>query len=306
LKFVVLLPNCMHVSAVTQPWEHSLTGADIALVAQEADALGFWGVALPEHYLTPTDHLDLSGDHYFDASTAQGFIAGSTTNVRVGSLVTILPLHHPVVMAKAVATLDWLSGGRAFFTFGVGWMKEEFDALHVPFERRGYLADEYLAAIHELLHKDRPSFHGPTIDFADVAFGPKPIQRPHPPLWLGGDADAVIRRAARFADGWAPWLTTPDKLPDKLELLRSQPEWDDRPFDVFYSLAALNVGVGHTIRNGSDARVEHDRQATIDSCGMLADNGVTHTWVTPPPLEGLEAYLDHLQWVAEEIIPACS
>jgi probable F420-dependent oxidoreductase len=306
MRFLVNLPNCMHVPAVTQPWEHDLSGVDIARVAREADELGFWGVTLPEHFFTPTAHLELSGDHYFHATTAQGFVAGATSTIRVGSLVSILPLHHPLVTAKAMATLDWLSGGRAFFTFGVGWLKEEFDALRVPFERRGRLADEYLAAILELLHNDRPSFKGETVEFDDIAFGPLPIQRPHPPMWLGGDADAVVRRAARFADGWAPWLTPPDALPAKLDLLRSQPEWDDRPFDVFYSLAALNIGAEHAITDDPDAIAKTEAQEVIDSCGRLAEQGVTHTWVAPPAVGGLEAYLDHVRWVAAEIVPACA
>ncbi|MDT5186556.1 MAG: hypothetical protein QOI29_4714, partial [Mycobacterium sp.] len=124
MRFAVYLPNCMHVAAITQPWEHQLTGADIARVAQRAEQLGYSMVFLPEHFLTPTSHLELSGDHYFDATTAQAFIAGATSTITIGSMVTILPLHNPIVVAKQIATLDWLSGGRAQTTVGVGWLKE--------------------------------------------------------------------------------------------------------------------------------------------------------------------------------------
>src|ERR1700727_2760068 len=112
MRFTVYLPNCMHVAAITQPWEHQLTGADIARVAQRAEQLGYSMVFLPEHFLTPTDHLELSGDHYFDATTAQAFIAGATSTITIGSMVTILPLHNPVIAAKAIATLDGLPCGR--------------------------------------------------------------------------------------------------------------------------------------------------------------------------------------------------
>lgn len=304
MRFLVNLPNCMHVPAVTQPWEHDLTGADIARVARKADDLGFWGVFLPEHFLTPTSHLELSGDHYLHATTAQGFIAGATNNVMVGSLVSLLPLHHPVITAKALATLDWMSGGRAFATFGVGWLQEEFDILGVPFARRGRMADEYLAAILELFHSEKPSFEGEFVSFDDVAFGPKPIQQPHPPMWMGGDADPVIRRAGRFADGWAPWLTRPEDLPAKLDLLRSQPGFDERPFAVFYSLAALNIGKEHAVLDDPTAVGREDPQEVIDQCGWLAELGVTDTWVSPPPVGGLDAYLEHLRWVAAEVMPA--
>ena len=169
----------MHVAAVTQPWEHHLSGADIMRVARTAEELGFEGVFLPEHFVTPNSHLDLSGDHYFHATTAQGFVAGGTRTIKVGSLISILPLHHPVATAKALATpLDWLSDGRAFAGFGVGWLTEENDILGVSFEKRGRMADEYLAAILELFHSDAPEFEGEFVSFKDVAFGPFQTDQP--------------------------------------------------------------------------------------------------------------------------------
>src|SRR5690606_6641626 len=100
----------MQVPAITQSWEHALTGGDIADVARRAEQLGYSRVFLPEHFLTPTAHVELSGNHYFDATTAQAFVAGATSEISIGSMVTILPLHNPVIAAKAIATLDWLSG----------------------------------------------------------------------------------------------------------------------------------------------------------------------------------------------------
>lgn len=303
MRFAVYLPNCMHVSAITQPWEHDLTGRDIAGVAKRAEELGFSMVFLPEHYLTPTNHVELSGNHYFDATTAQAYIAGATSTITIGSMVTILPLHNPLVIAKQIATLDWLSGGRAQTTVGVGWLKEEYDAAGVPFNKRGRIADECLAAMYELWSSDTPTFDGEFVSFTDVAFGPKPISTPRPVVWMGGDADAVLRRAARFGDGWAPWLTKPDELPGKIEYLRSQPGFDDRPFSVFYSLAVLSVGQQHAIVDDPNSQFGQSAQQVIDNCSMLAERGVTDTWVNPPPVDNFTAYMDHMQWVAEEIIP---
>ena len=99
-------------------------------------------VFLPEHFFTPTSHVEFSGNHYFDATTAQAFVAGATSTITLGSMVTILPLHNPIVAAKQIATLDWLSGGRAQVTVGVGWLKDEFDAIGVPFNKRGRMTDE--------------------------------------------------------------------------------------------------------------------------------------------------------------------
>ncbi|MDV3132840.1 TIGR03619 family F420-dependent LLM class oxidoreductase [Mycobacterium sp. 29Ha] len=303
MRFAVYLPNCMHVAAITQPWEHDLGGRDIANVANRAEELGYSMVFLPEHFFTPTSHVELSGNHYFDATTAQAFIAGATSTITIGSMVTILPLHNPIVAAKQIATLDWLSGGRAQVTVGVGWLKDEFDAIGVPFNKRGRVVDESLAAMFELWHSDTPSFDGEFVKFDDIAFGPKPIRQPHPVIWMGGDADAVLRRAARFGDGWAPWLTKPDELPAKLDYLRSQPGFEDRPFSVFYSLAMLSIGQEHAIVDDPNAQFGQSAQQVIDNCNMLAEYGVTDTWVNPPPLDDFNAYLDHMAWVAEEVIP---
>jgi probable F420-dependent oxidoreductase len=303
MRFAVNLPNCMHIAAITQPWEHDLTGQDIARVAQTAERLGYSMVFLPEHFLTPTEHVELSGDHYFDATTAQAFLAGATSTIALGSMVTILPLHHPVLAAKSIATLDWFSNGRAQITVGVGWMKEEFEAVGAAFNKRGRMLDEYLAAMFELWHSETPSFDGEFVKFDDVAFGPKPVQKPHPTVWIGGDADAALRRAARFGDGWAPWLTPPDQIPAKLDILRSAPGFDNRPFSVFYSLAMLNIGVEHAINDDPKAQFGQSAEHVIDTCNRLAELGVTDTWVNPPALNNLDQYLDHLQWVAEEVIP---
>jgi probable F420-dependent oxidoreductase len=303
MRFTVYLPNCMDVAAITQPWERDLGGRDIAGVAKRAEDLGYSMAFLPEHFFTPKTHVEMSGNHYFDATTAQAFVAGATSTIKIGSMVTILPLHNPIVAAKQIATFDWFSGGRAQVTVGVGWLKDEFDAIGVPFNKRGRITDETLEAMFELWHSDSPSYHGEFVEFDDIAFGPKPISTPHPTLWMGGDADAVLRRAARFGDGWAPWLTKPDELPAKLDYLRSQPGFDDRPFSVFYSLAVLSIGQEHAIVDDPNAQFGQSAQQVIDNCNMLAERGVTDTWVNPPPVDDFNAYLDHMQWVAEEIIP---
>lgn len=301
MRFMILLPNCMQVSALSQPWEKTVDGLAIAGVAATAEQLGYSMVVLPEHFLIPTAHRELSGDHYFEATTAQAFIAGATSTITVGSMVTILPLHHPVVLAKAISTLDWFSRGRSLVTFGVGWLKEEYDAMGVPFNLRGRLADEYLEAINELWMSESPCMEGKFVSFGDVAFGPKPARKPT--VWIGGDADATLRRAARFGDGWAPWLTKPADLPARIGYLRSQPGFDDRPFAVSYSLAGLNIGEGHAVVNDPASHIGESAEQIIDSCGRLAELGVTHTWVNPPAVADLEAYVDHMRWVAEEVIP---
>lgn len=303
MKFSIVLPNCMTVEAVSQPWEADLSGAEIARVARLADEIGFSTALVSEHFFFPTEHVALSGEHALHATTALGYFAGVTNRLRIGSLVSILTLQHPVVAAKAWATLDWLSGGRAIVGLGVGWLREEFDVLGVPFRRRGRLMDEYVDAMVELWTAERPAFHGHHVDFADIAFAPKPVQTPYPPIWFGGDSRAAAQRVARIGSGWAPLQTPPERIPDRLEYIRSQPTWRDRPLDVFYSTAWLNMGDAHAVLDNPAAKGSWHADEVVDQCGRLAELGVTETWVPPPPVRDLEEYLDHMRWLAAEIMP---
>jgi probable F420-dependent oxidoreductase len=219
MKFSFAMPNSVRVKALTQPFELDVTGADQVVMAKRAEELGYDMIPIPEHFVVPTAHVELSGPHYFHSTVAQAFIAGATQRIRVNSTVTLLPLQHPVIMAKALSTADWMSGGRITVTFGVGWDAEEFKILGVPFHERGRMADEYLAAIVELWTSDSPEFDGKYVSFKDVAFEPKPVQKPHLPIWIGGDAEPMLKRAARYASGWFPWLTSPAAIPAKIDFI---------------------------------------------------------------------------------------
>ena len=209
MKFGFTIPNTVQVKALTQPFETDVTGPDQANIARRAEELGYDMIPIPEHFVVPNSHVELTGSHYFHSTVAQAFIAGATERIRIMSSVSLLPLQHPIIMAKALSTADWLSNGRITATFGVGWDAEEFKVLGVPFHERGRMADEYLAAIVELWTSDSPEFEGKYVSFKDVTFEPKPIQKPHLPIWIGGDAEPMLKRAARYASGWFPWLTSP-------------------------------------------------------------------------------------------------
>jgi probable F420-dependent oxidoreductase len=298
------LPHIMRLKATMQPWEASVTGADQTRMVKRADALGYDMVSVPEHYLVPREHVELSGPHYFAATAAQAYLAGATERIRINSSVTLLPLQHPVVLAKSLATIDWLSSGRLTVAFGVGWLKEEFDLLGVSFTQRGRMADEYLAAIIELWTKQEPAFEGRYVSFRNVAFEPKPVQQPHPPIWIGGDSDAALRRAARFASGWHPFLTKDEDIPARLEYIKSQPAYDGRPFEVMRNLAGRRIGEGHVVRDDpSGARPGMSAQEIIDQLGRLKELGVTISSVPIPSVDGPEAYMEYAQWVIEEVKP---
>jgi probable F420-dependent oxidoreductase len=301
MKLAFAMPHLLRLPAMTQPWEADVTGADQTRLARCADELGYDMIATPEHFIIPNEHVALSGPHHFHAVAAQGYFAGATERIRISSSIAILPLQHPIVTAKALATLDWLSSGRITAAFGVGWLEKEFAILGVPFHERGRMSDEYLAAIIALWTQGSPRFEGKYVSFADVAFEPKPVQKPHPPIWLGGDSDAALRRTARFASGWWPFLTRPQDIAARIEFIRSQPTWRGGPLEVMYGLATSRVGEGHVAVDDPDARVGASAQEIIDQLGWLSDQGVTMSSVPIPPVPSVDAYLDYAQWVIEEI-----
>jgi probable F420-dependent oxidoreductase len=297
------LPHCMRLTAMMQPWETRVTGADQTEMVRRADELGYEMVAVPEHLIVPKEHVPLSGPHYFHAAAAQAYLAGATRRIRINSALTILPLHHPITLAKALSTIDWMSSGRITVTFGVGWLEGEFDQLGVPFHERGAMADEYVAAIIELWTKEDPVFEGKYVRFRDVAFEPKPFQKPHLPIWMGGDSDAALRRTARFASGWIPFLTRPEQLPDKLDYIKSQPDFRGGPFEVMVGLAANRVGEGHVPLDDPSGRPGMSLQEIVDALGRLEELGATISSVPIPPLRDMSEYLEYAQWVIEEIKP---
>jgi probable F420-dependent oxidoreductase len=305
VRFSTSLPGVFHYPPVSRAWELDMGPDDFQVVAREIDELGFDSIAVPEHIVMPTELVDLMGSNWPHAMTVMAFVAGATSRVVVDSSVIVLPYHQPIVLAKAIATLDRLSGGRVRLSVGVGHAEREFELLGASFHQRGRVTDEYLAAMIELWTADDPSFHGEFVDFDRVVFEPKPVQRPHPPVWIGGNSKAAMRRAARH-DGWYPWLITKDDLPEALAYIRSTPEFDQRtgPLDVCMPIDALPVDEEHRPVDGAPRRTTWEAPALVDAIGELAALGVTWTTIGPPPSRSLEEHLDGLRWLAAEVLDA--
>lgn len=303
MKFAFGMPHLMRLKASSHPWEAAVTGADQTRLAKQAEAWGYDMISVPEHFIIPNDHLDLSGPHYFHAAAGQGYFAGATEKILINSSIAILPLQNPIVTAKALSTIDWLSSGRIIATFGVGWLEEEFDILGVPFKERGAMAEEYLAAIIELWTKDSPEFEGKYVSFKHVAFEPKPFRKPHLPIWLGGDADAVLKRAARYASGWWPFLTKPEDIPARIDFIKSQPSFKGGPFEVMYGFATTRIGDGHKPQHDPKLKDRMSAEEIVDRLGWFKELGVTMSSVQTPPMSGIDEFMDYAQWVAEEIKP---
>jgi len=178
-------------------------------MADEAERRGFDGVWTNEHPMPAKDVVGYkwpTKGHYiphYDVDTTLAYLAGRTSRVRLGCSIHVMPYHSGIWLAKATATIDQLSGGRAILGVGVGWNQEEarFMGFH-DFADRGKYVDESLDVVKALWTEQYPSFKGRWYDFDPVDWQPKPIQKPHPPIWIGGESGPAARRVARYGSGW--------------------------------------------------------------------------------------------------------
>jgi probable F420-dependent oxidoreductase len=222
-----------------------------------------------------------SGSGLLDPMVTLSYLAACTKSVRLGTAMLLLPQRNPVYVAKEVSSLDWLSGGRVDLGIGVGWLKEEFEALGVPWDRRGVRTDEYIEVLRTLWCDDTSSFAGETYTLPACEMFPKPIQRPHPPLHIGGETDAALRRAARTAQGWHTFNRSPEELAAGLVKL------DELLADAGRSRDELRITVCPYFNQLTPDLVEQYAQAGADAvaalffCMSAAD--------VVPTFDGLEA-----------------
>ncbi|MFQ5698318.1 MAG: LLM class F420-dependent oxidoreductase [Myxococcota bacterium] len=175
-------------------------------VARAAEAAGFESVWTGEHVVLPDPRVPPSPASprfpMLDPGTLLAYLAGATSRLRLGTGVVILPQRNPLVLAKQLATLDRVSEGRLIFGVGVGYLRPEFEALGVSFADRGERTDEYLEAIRALWTHEKPAYQGRFVAFSGVDAQPRPVQKPHPPIVIGGHSRGALRRAVRRAEGW--------------------------------------------------------------------------------------------------------
>jgi probable F420-dependent oxidoreductase len=187
-----------------ETWEADAGVTELAQLARAADDAGFFYVAVCDHVAIPRPLAQAMGTTWYDTFSTLGFLAGITSRVRLMSHVSVLPYRHPLMTAKAVCTLDALSNGRAILGVGAGHAADEFAALGLDFSARGADLDEAIDAVKAALTDEFPSHEGKRWSFSDVGVGPRPLQTPRPPVWVGGSAPPSLRRAAEKGDGWLP------------------------------------------------------------------------------------------------------
>jgi probable F420-dependent oxidoreductase len=200
------------------------TAGVLRTLGREAEAHGFESIWVAEHVVLFEDYesqYPYSPDGKFPGGadtglleplTALTYLAAVTDTIRLGTGICLVPQRNPVYTAKQVVDLDALSGGRVDFGIGVGWLAEEFAAVAAPFERRGKRCNEYLEVMQALWTQDVSEYHGELYDLPACSMYPKPVQQPHPPIHVGGESTAALRRVATHGQGWYSFNRTPDQL----------------------------------------------------------------------------------------------
>jgi probable F420-dependent oxidoreductase len=273
----------------------------VTAVAQLAEEYGFDSLWVSDHVVVPRKlktPYPYSPDGAFpvppdvpflEPIATLLFVAGVTQRVRLGTTILVIPMRNPVVTAKQLASLDVLSNGRLIVGVGAGWMEEEFQALGAPFERRGARTDEYIQLFKTLWTEENPSFQGRFWQIEEVGFAPKPLQRPHPPIWVGGHSPPALQRAARLADAWhAAYIDAAQVREQYQEVQRYAREAGRDP-----------ASVGLTVR----ARVSLDdpRQA-IDQLRGYREVGVSHAALEVFTGE-LEQARSLIEVLARDVVP---
>lgn len=204
--------------------------------ARAAEAAGFDSVWTGEHVVLPDPQQPPSPapprTPMLDPAVALAYLAAHTSTIALATGIIILPQRNPLVLAKELASLDVVSGGRLWFGYAAGYLHQEFSALGISFDDRGARCDEYLDAMLELWDSESPAFAGPTVRFRGIDAHPRPVQRPHPRLIVGGQSPPAFRRAVRCANGWYGFAMTPAAAAACIDGLRSAAAEVDRPAEL--------------------------------------------------------------------------
>ena len=246
---------------------------DVGFMARTAEALGFESFWCAEHPFIPVQSasrfpgsedgiIPESYSHFVDPFVALARASGTTTRIKLGTGIVLVPERHPLLLAKEVSTLDHFSGGRFLFGIGAGWLREETEIMGGDFDHRWTQTRESVLAMKELWTKPEAEFHGRYYNFPPVRSYPKPKQKPHPPVILGGGAKRVLERVVAWGDGWLPNRITPDQLRESRATL------DRLAKDAGRDPDAITISV-------------HGQPADRDLIRRLLDSGATRVLVRP-------------------------
>lgn len=293
---------------------------DITEIVLGGERLGYATIVIGDHIVFPVTvaspypyTVDGGFPGVGDAMeqlTLMSFVAGITKSTRLVTSVMILPHRNPLVTAKVLATIDVLSKGRVTVGVGVGWMREEFEALSAPdFDKRGASSNEYLEIFKKCWTQDPVSHEGEFYSFKELRCVPHPVQKPHPPIWIGGHSKAALRRVAKYADGWHPVGATsasplpPEEFQGLLDQLKRMMEAEGRDFDELtisfkapsYDPGKVPEGHDRLLFTGEPARISED----IRAYKAMGVHEVVFDFRTPPAANTVEK-MEHFM---KEVVP---
>lgn len=258
----------------------------VMTLAQFAEQAGFGSIWLADHIAFPTQFssrypFSVTGefpaptdDPLLEPIAAMGVLAGATKRIRIGTAVLIIPYRNPIVTARQLITIDQFSGGRVILGAGVGWLKEEFEALHTAdFALRGRVTDEYLDIFKAMAAGGPVGYEGETYRFDPVHSVPGSVQRPHPPILIGGVSNPALRRVVRHG-GWLATALEPRQVPERLATLRRFAEEAGRDYGALELVYKLFISPGAPVKgvygnrqpgSGSQAQIVDDLKAILDA-----------------------------------------
>lgn len=289
-----------------------LTAAGISSLTVAAESAGFGAVFSTEHPFPGDEWMAGGGHHSLDPIVTLAVAAGASESIRVHTNLFIPALRNPFLGAKAISSLDVVSGGRVILGVGAGYVRDEFDALGARFDVRNRVLDESIVAMRKAWSGESVVDSGETWEARGNTMLPQPVQRPHPPIWVGGNSERAMRRAVELGDGWSPFpagragaaairtgeLRSVSQLGERIISAREHAEAIGRTSEL--DVCFVPRGLRQQIE-------EHplDPQEVIDSCGELAEVGVT--WVTVALAgDSLEEQLEAIQRFGAEILPHIS
>jgi probable F420-dependent oxidoreductase len=267
---------------------------DVAFMARTVEELGFESFWCAEHPFIPVHSqsrfpgsadgvIPESYSHFIDPFVALARASGVTSRIKLGTGIVLVPERHPLLLAKEISTLDLFSGGRFLFGIGAGWLREETEIMGGDFDHRWTQVRESILAMKELWTKTEAEFHGKYYDFPPVRSYPKPAQKPHPPVILGGGAKNVLQRVVAWGDGWLPNRITPD------ELRQSRATLDKLAKEAGRDPAAITISV-------------HGQPADRDLIRRLLEAGANRVIVRPATVKTEAEMGAELTRIAEAVL----
>ena len=268
-------------------------------LASRAEALGFASIWVHDHVFNAGHVFHRIGDKpYYEPLSLLSYVAARTERVALGTSVLVLPFHNPIRLAKTAATLDVLSGGRLILGVGVGGVAPESEAMGSPYAERGAITDEAIAIMKELWTRDDPSFVGQYYRFSGMKFSPKPLQKPHIPLLIGGNSRAAIRRAVRLGNGWHPSTRSPEALRQGIRYLHEQAQAVGR--QTAEVPVSLSIPLGRPTARGDALGIEPGD--IVERIRAYADLGVQMIAI-PGHTDQMSEILRSMDMLAGKVLP---